>query len=140
MSSIYRSINEPIRQGQTYEDLHRSFDLGLILAWEIGRKKAIQNPELKEKALRDELIPLGWKGGVKPMIDKEGFEVAPMYKFKLGSFKYLAEYMGLRGEDLDLDLEIVYSKTCSRFAITVEFTNDHKLLARDAQVSSSSFF
>ena len=103
---VYKSINDPIREGLSREELLRDEDKGLILAWEVGRKNALSNIELRNQALKGELIPLGWKGGIKPISDKDGNEVPPQYRFKLGSFKYLAEYMGLRGEDLHLDTDV----------------------------------
>ena len=135
---VYKSINDPIREGLSRDELLRDEDKGLILAWEVGRKNALNNIELRNQALKGELIPLGWKGGIKPISDKDGNEVPPQYRFKLGSFKYLAEYMGLRGEDLHLDTEIVYRRVCSRFGITVEYTTDLNLLSKDVQVGSSS--
>ena len=95
-------------------------------------------PELAARAKRGELIPLGWKGGIKPTINNEGNEIAPQYKYKLGSYNYLAEYLGLRGEDLNIDTDYSNNLKCSRFGIIVEFTDDISRLSSEVQVGAKS--
>ena len=58
---------------------------------------------------------LGWKGGVSRSLKKNE---------KFGSLKYLAQWQGLRGEDLDIDLGEERSLTCSRTKMRVTFTPD----------------
>ena len=49
---VYKSINDPIREGLSRDDLLRDEDKGLILAWEVGRKNALNNIELRNQALK----------------------------------------------------------------------------------------
>jgi hypothetical protein len=58
---------------------------------------------------------LGWKGGVSRSLKKLE---------KYGSLKYLAQWQGLRGEDLDVDLSEERTLTCSRTRMVVTFTPD----------------
>jgi len=135
---VYRSISEPIRKTISRDETWNAQDLGLIHCWELGRKRAIDNPEEALRAINGELLPLGWKGGIIPSLDNDGNEIDPKYKFKLGSLKYLAEYSGLIGSDLDLDTEADYVMVCSRFGITVEFTSDIEFLSKDIQLGYGS--
>ena len=135
---VYRSINSPIRDIKDMKTRWHSSDKGLIHCWELGRRLALKNPELAERAKSGELIPLGWKGGIKPTINTEGNEIAPQYKYKLGSYNYLAEYLGLRGEDLNIDTDYSNNLKCSRFGIIVEFTDDISLLSSEVQVGAKS--
>lgn len=135
---VYRSISQPIRENISREETWNSQDLGLIHCWELGRKRAVRSPKEALRAINGELLPLGWKGGITPSLDDAGNEVNPKYKFKLGSLRYLAEYSGLIGSDLDIDTEADYVMVCSRFAITVEFTSDIEFLSKDTQVGYGS--
>ena len=135
---VYRSISQPIRDNISREEIWNSQDLGLIHCWELGRKRAMRNREEAQRAINGELLPLGWKGGITPSLDDFGNEITPKYKFKLGSLKYLAEFSGLIGSDLNLDTEADYVMMCSRFGITVEFTSDIEFLSKDIQVGHSS--
>lgn len=112
---IYRSCQEPIRKGSPFEERWRGPDKGLITCWEVGRAKAKEDPELAERAKRGELPPLGWKGGVEKKTKK---------KEKYGSLNYLAQWQGLRGEDLDIDLSEDREITCSKTGMKVTFTDD----------------
>ena len=95
---IIMSINEPIRDKYlSYAKRWNSYDNGLILCWEIGRKQAMENFELAEKALSNELPSLVWDGGHKKTLKSSNI--------KYGSFNYLAMWQGLRGNDLDIDLD-----------------------------------
>lgn len=92
---IKRSVNEPIRMDTTtYEERIESFDRGVINAWEVGRKLAVKEPDLAEKAKLGELVLLGVKGGISG---------DPKIKMKYGCLWYLAEWQGLRGDDLDIE-------------------------------------
>lgn len=112
---ICRSISEPDRAGQSWEERWKGPDQGLITCWEVGRKLRESKPELAEKALAGELPTLGWKGGLA-----EGVKI----KKKYGSLSYLAQWQALRGEDLDIDLSTEPSLTCSKSNAVVTFTSD----------------
>jgi len=80
----------------------------------VGRELAGENPQLAERARRGELPVLCWKGGVDRRIQAK----------KFGTFNYLAQWMGLRGEDLDIDLAVDRELKCSRTEMVVTFTSD----------------
>ncbi|MBV6825909.1 hypothetical protein [Pseudomonas sp. PD9R] len=112
---IHRSIDLPLRTGLNREELWDADDKGLIKCWEIGRQRAARLPELAQQCLADELPVLGWKGGVSRGLKK---------REKYGSLKYLAQWQGLRGEDLDVDVAEERALTCSRTRMVVTFTPD----------------
>ncbi|MNV92479.1 hypothetical protein D3C71_1870840 [compost metagenome] len=58
---------------------------------------------------------MGWKGGVSRSLKKLE---------KYGSLKYLAQWQGLRGESLDVDLTQEHPLTCARTRMVVTFTPD----------------
>lgn len=45
-------------------------------------------------------------------------------KHKFGTLYYLAKWQGLRGEDLDVDLESEPEHVCTRTGLIVTFTGD----------------
>ena len=94
---IYRPFKVPIRKGLSWEEYWRGDDAGLIKCWEVGRKLSDREPELAERAKKGELPVLGWKGGVAKKIKK---------KEKYGTLLYLAQWQGLRGEDLDVEAQV----------------------------------
>ncbi|WP_053157130.1 hypothetical protein [Pseudomonas sp. P1.8] len=112
---IHRSINTPFRTGLNREALWEAHDKGLIKCWEVGRQRASRFPDLAKQCLAGELPVLGWKGGVNRSLKKLE---------KYGSLKYLAQWQGLRGEDLDVDLCDERALTCSRTSMVVTFTPD----------------
>jgi hypothetical protein len=112
---IQRSIDSPLRTGLNREQLWEDHDKGLIKCWEVGRQRAARFPELAIQCLAGELPVLGWKGGVSRSLKKLE---------KYGSLKYLAQWQGLRGEDLSIDLGEERELTCSRTAMVVTFTPD----------------
>jgi len=112
---IQRSIDSPLRTGLNREQLWEDHDKGLIKCWEVGRQRAARFPELANQCLAGELPVLGWKGGVSRSLKKLE---------KYGSLKYLAQWQGLRGEDLSIDLTEERELTCSRTAMVVTFTPD----------------
>jgi hypothetical protein len=69
---------------------------------------------------------LNWKGGVSRALKK---------KEKFGSLKYLAQWQGLRGESLYIDLEAELTMTCTTTGMVITFTPDLTKLA-DQQSSS----
>jgi hypothetical protein len=112
---IHRPIDSPLRTGLTRAQLWEADDKGLIKCWEIGRQRASRFPELAQRCLASELPVLGWKGGVSRSLKKLE---------KYGSLKYLAQWQGLRGEDLNIDLDEEQVMTCSRTKMVVTFTPD----------------
>ncbi len=114
---VYRSFQEAKREGISQDEAWHGTDDGLITAWEVGRDLAKKKPELSIRAKNGELPYSNWKGGIA----KE-----TKVKEKFGTLWYLAEWQGLRGEDLDIDLESEPRLTCSRTATTVVFTGDVK--------------
>jgi hypothetical protein len=103
--------------GLSWQDLWNGPDKGLILCWERGRHLASTSPELSTKALSGELPVLGWKGGIARKLKKTE---------KFGSLKYLAQWQGLRGDDLSISLSKETILTCSRTGTIVTFTSDIK--------------
>ncbi|MHA6574972.1 hypothetical protein [Pseudomonas yamanorum] len=112
---VQRKFNEPIRTELEHREIWSGSDLGLIMCWEVGRKRAEENPELAAQCKNGELPVLGWKGGVSRQLLK-------LEKF--GSLKYLAQWQGLRGDDLDIDLAAERVLTCTKIKMTVTFTPD----------------
>lgn len=112
---IHRQIDTPLRTGLKRDELWDAADKGLIKCWEIGRQRATRFPDLAQRCIADELPVLGWKGGVSRSLKKNE---------KYGSLKYLAQWQGLRGEDLDIDLGAERVMTCSRTKMVVTFTPD----------------
>jgi DNA helicase-2/ATP-dependent DNA helicase PcrA len=119
-SVLHRSISEPDRQGLSYEQVWREHDQGLIKCWENGRTLARKDPGLADRCKAGALPILNWKGGVsRPLKNKE----------KFGSLKYLVQWQGLRGEDLNIDLNAELSLTCSATGMVVTYTPDLTKLA-----------
>jgi hypothetical protein len=113
---VYRSIEEEPRGDVSWQERWRGEDRGLIVCWEVGRGLAQERPEVAASARHGELPKLGWKGGI-PL-------PTPKYKWKYGTLNYLAQWQGLRGEDLDIDLSEEREIVCSRTDIRVIFTGD----------------
>lgn len=113
---VYRSRKESPRENLSWEELWEGDDRGLITAWETGRKLRAQNPELAQKAGRGELPVLAWKGGVEKQTKTK--------KAKYGALFYLAQWQGLRGEDLDIDMQAESKRTCARTGESVVYTAD----------------
>lgn len=117
---IHRSIKKPIRINPTSDEKWRGSDRGLILCWEEGRELGESQPKLAKRALKGELPMLSYKGGVKRN---------PKKKKKKGSFCYLAQLQGLRGEDLDISLPETYVLKCSRTGVKVYFSLESTVFA-----------
>jgi hypothetical protein len=127
---VQRSITEPIRTGLTWEERWCGPDDGLIGCWERGRLMLEEYPKLAAAAQRGELplltikapwnpkvqIVAGWKGGVKKKLN------VPLKED--GSLNYLAEWQGMRGEDLDIDLAAERVIVCSKTGQAVRFTRN----------------
>ena len=118
---VYRSILEPNRKGLSWDETWRAVDAGLIACWERGREKALEDIELASCAKRGELPVLAWKGGVERKIKAK----------KYGTLKYLAQWQGLRGDDLDIHLDKEIELVCSKTGMPVTFTADLKKYAEE---------
>jgi hypothetical protein len=112
---IFRSCQEPIRIGLSFEERWRGPDKGLITCWEVGRDMSKKEPALAERARKGELPVIGWKGGVDKKIKK---------KEKYGTYNYLALWQGLRGDDLNIELTEEIEIVCSRTGMKVVYTDD----------------
>ena len=114
---IYRSYHEPKREGLSWEEYWKGPDNGLITCWEVGREIGQKDPEMAERAKSGELPVLGWKGGVEKKTKKNE---------KYGTLYYLAQWQGLRGEDLNIDLSEEIELICSKTGMKVIYTGDVK--------------
>jgi len=112
---IYRSGQEPKREGLSWDERWKRHDNGLITCWEVGRELGKKKPELAERAKKGELPVSEWKGGVAKKIIKNE---------KYGTLYYLAEWQGLRGDDLDINLSEESELICSRTGMKVIYTGD----------------
>ena len=92
---VYRSVDQPIREGLSWTERWLGPDDGLIWCWERGRQERLEHPDLAARAEKGELVPRDWKGGVREKLKIER---------KRGSLQYLATWQGLRGEDLDIEV------------------------------------
>lgn len=110
---IERSILEPIRSDQSWDDRWTGPDKGLISCWEVGRLKRVDNQDLVKKCEAGQLLVLGWVGGVAENLKM---------KEKRGSLFYLAQWQGIRGEDLYIDRAIGASVICTSSGVKVTFT------------------
>jgi len=112
---VFKSISESIRVNPSYDERWNGSDNGLITCWEVGRKKRESEPSLIEKVDNNELPVLGWKGGADKALQK---------KEKFGSLNYLAQWQGLRGEDLDVCLSEEVTMQCSKTGMMITYTPD----------------
>ena len=117
---VFRSFDESVRIGISWDEKWSGEDKGLITCWEVGRELRIKDPELARRAERGELPVLGWKGGVEKKIKK---------REKCGTLFYLAQWQGLRGEDLNIDLSEEVEMTCAETGVPVRFTGDFEKYA-----------
>jgi hypothetical protein len=111
--NLYRSISQPVRGNLSWHEMWEGPDKGLICCWERGREKRLEEPELAARASRGELIVLAWRGGIEKKM---------RIKKKSGTLHYLATWQGLRGEDLNIDLEAETTVICSKTEQVVVFS------------------
>ena len=117
---IHQAISNPPTPSEDWHERWEGPDQGLISSWLRGIEKGQENPDLAARAKAGELPILAWKGGIEKPIKA---------KTKVGAMTYLATWQGLRGEDLNIDLDVEVSIICSRTGVPVLFTNQvHKLL------------
>ncbi len=114
---ILRAKDTPKREGLSWNERWKAEDLGVITAWEVGRELREKGSPLAAMAERGELPVLPWKGGVAQRTKKGS---------KYGTLWYLAEWQGLRGDDLDIDLDEEVEMTCSKTDMTVTYTLDRE--------------
>lgn len=112
---IRRSVGEPLRVGLSASEYWLAEDRGLIKCWELGRETAEKSPELAARARHGELPVLTWKGGVERELTNP---------VKFGTFRYLATWQGMRGDDLNIDTTVEIEITCSRTGMKVIYTPD----------------
>ena len=112
----HRKAHEPRRSNPSWDELWAGYDKGLIECWKRGREMQLKSPDLAQRARAGELPLLVWKGGV---------ETKRVAGPKYGSLAYLAMWQGLRGDDLEIDLEGERSIVCTRFGQQVVFTAQH---------------
>ena len=117
---LHRSINEEIREFVDMDHRWRGSDRGLIWCWERGRQMRNENPDLATRANNGELILLGWRGGVEPGVK---------LKSKKGTLNYLAQWQGLRGENLNIDISKEQELVCSKTGMRVVYTTDYRKYA-----------
>ena len=118
---VYRSCRDKKRDGLSWDELWEGPDKGLITCWEVGRELSKKEPELAGRAKKGELPVLVWKGGVEKKTKK---------KEKYGTLFYLAQWQGLRGDDLDIDLSEESELVCSKTGMKVIYTGDVKKCAK----------
>ena len=112
---ILRSIDTERRDGLSSQERWRGKDKGLIACWESGRDLAALDADLAAEARAGRLVVLPWKGGVAKRIKGS----------KVGTLWYLAMWQGLRGEDLDIDLDDEPILTCAVTNVSVTYTLDY---------------
>lgn len=122
---ISRSIREPIRQGLSTAELWLAEDNGIIACWERGREVALEQPDMAQQARDGVLMILPWKGGVERKLQGK----AP----KVGTYRYVAMWQGLRGENLDVDTGTETVMTCTTFGQEVLYTDDPLKYAPDIE-------
>lgn len=115
---VYRPISEPIRKKASFDERLNDYDSGLILAWEVGRQTAINNPDIANRVNNGELPQLNHKGGHSKKLKA--------CDFKYGTFQYLAEIQGIKGKNLDINTTRDDGMTliCSRTGMKTIFTSD----------------
>lgn len=112
---VERSINGAFRVAQDWESRWGDLEQSLVSAWERGREKNAEDPELAERARLGQLVILPWRGGVEKAIQRID---------KVGTHLYVAMWQGLRGDDLDIDTCVESSMTCSATGVCVVFSSE----------------
>lgn len=144
---VYKSISNHIRDDLSYNERWGSFEQGLVTAWESGKKHKNDTFSFKYKLLQSGALPkLSFKGGhIIPikiisykinrtklfyLWDKDRYKdfFKPKYKYKYGTFNYIAQMQGILGKDLDIDSQRDEGMilTCSITSIKTIFTTNIK--------------
>lgn len=74
-------------------------------------------PDLAVKAAQGELMILGWRGGVDTKLQHPKLD---------GTLEYLAQWQGLRGEDLYIDTAGSRTLICKRTGTQITYSKDGK--------------
>ena len=136
-------IDTPIREDLSSEDLWHKEDKGIIKAWELGREWSVLYPHMRTAAKEGVLLELKRQDGEtkdgKPnyiRMFKGGFDAVQKETFRYGSLHYYAMWLGLRGNDLSIDLENEYPFVCTKTKMGVVYTiKSNKYLS--TKISSS---
>ncbi len=112
LGRLNRSIAQPIREGLVRAAMWEGDDGGLIWCWELGRIFRNEGRPIAAKAALGELPVGDWKGGVEKKLKAD----------KAGSLQYLAQWQGMRGEDLVIDFESDVRLICTRTGQAVLFS------------------
>ncbi len=110
---LHRSIKTALRQDLDWHGCWAGADNGLIYCWERGRQKRLTDPDLAERAEQGELVTLAWKGGTESIDEPLDGKKTKSQK-RYGSLNYLATWQGLRGEDLNIDVEAERPIVCTK--------------------------
>jgi len=131
MMILQVAIETPIRINTNPNELWRQEDKGIIKAWELGREWSVSYPVMSISAKKGILLELKRETGDtingKPSyvrLFKGGFDKKQKEIFRFGSLHYYAMWLGLRGDDLDIDLEKEYPLVCSKTNMGVVYTLD----------------
>ena len=112
---VSRSVDEPLREGLSWEEIWQGDDRGLIKCWENGRTiRASTLPEklaLTKSIEAGELPELDWVGGLAKKLKCK----------KFGSLEYLATLQGIKGEPLDIYTDSEVPLTCTKTGTTVVY-------------------
>ena len=109
-------ISKKLRDDTSPDTLWRGEDVGLIQAWEIGRRQSAKEPELATRA----------KQGQLPASDlfQGGYNTRLESAFQYGSLHYYCMWLGWRGQDLDIDSDEEYPMVCAKTRMGVVYTLD----------------
>ncbi len=122
---LYRSIDQPIRENLSWTDQWRGPDNGLIWCWERGRQERLERPDDTARVDNGELVYLDWKGGTEDPERKKkpdrSKKKSSSSATKRGSLQYLATWQGLRGENLDIEVDGRRTIVCTNTKQTVVF-------------------
>jgi hypothetical protein len=108
---LRRSTKEPYRAGLSYAEIWHGPDKSLIRCWEIGRQLRDKEPEIAALATKGELVSLHWKGGTGSCKKLPPGKKPPVGH---GTLRYLATWQGLRGEDLEIEMDSKITLVCTR--------------------------
>jgi hypothetical protein len=122
MKKLFRSADSAPHDFASRDERWHGADEGLIGCWERGRVVRLEQPDLASRAMKGELVTLSWKGGTENIgADEEGDEKKAKSQKRYGNLNYLATWQGLRGENLDIELDAEVVIVCSRTKRSVIF-------------------
>jgi hypothetical protein len=118
---LFRSISCPVRELLSWNETWAGPDDGVIYCWERGRQMRLTEPDVAKRAEKGELVTLVWKGGTENIDEGHGDGKKNKSQKRYGTLKYLAMWQGLRGEDLDIELEAERIIVCANSKRAVIF-------------------